>query len=282
MPPLDDPRELVALSTFDPRPGGENCAHMPENALEEMKATDALVIIEEQHGGPESGGGTLADYPERPEHFGAEHGYRSEAVECLDQAKAFFDRFIPFRDAGRRFYAYVAFGSEAPPTIREQAWTILDRLEVDTRRTSFRLKHDGVAIEVPAGWDGRVMFLNPSGSSAILQVANFELPEHPGFNPPPELPPGEEDPIKAMSGGDVLITLVEGSGGEAGSSPPIIRPADFLPSGPRIPRGHAVAERAFCWHGGCFEVTVDFARAPADPGLIERVNEVLASVSVTR
>ena len=66
-----------------------------------------------------------------PGQFGPSNGYPSEAVDCLDEPKEFFDRFIPFRDSGRRFYAYIAFGSETPPAIRTQAWTILDRLEIE-------------------------------------------------------------------------------------------------------------------------------------------------------
>ncbi|MGH3012065.1 MAG: hypothetical protein ACRDMY_09535 [Gaiellaceae bacterium] len=131
LPGLSDPRELVALSTFDARPGGENCAHMPENAIADMGPTEALIVIEERLGGP-TGSSTLADYPERPGHFGASNGYPSEAVDCLDRPKEFFDRFIPFRDSGRRFYAYVAFGSETSPAIRSQAWKILDRLEIES------------------------------------------------------------------------------------------------------------------------------------------------------
>ncbi len=132
MPGLADPRELVSLGTFDPPPGGENCAHMPENAIEKMTPADSVIVIEERVGDPEDGSGTLADYPERPEHFGPDDGYRSEAVDCLDEPKAFFDRFIPFRDSGRRFYAYIALGSDVPPAVREEAWTILDRLEIET------------------------------------------------------------------------------------------------------------------------------------------------------
>ena len=48
MPMLADPRELVALGTSELRPGGENCAHMPENAVEEMGPTDAFVVVEER------------------------------------------------------------------------------------------------------------------------------------------------------------------------------------------------------------------------------------------
>jgi len=152
-------------------------------------------------------------------------------------------------------------------------------VRVDLRASGNRLEHDGFAIDVPAGWDGRVFSLAPSGSRALLQVANFELPDQEGLEPPPELPPGEEDPIKAMSGDDVLITLSGGRRGPGESTPPSIRPSDFLPPGPQIPRGHTVAEHSFCWNGACVEVTVDFARSPPDPDLIESVNQVLASVS---
>jgi hypothetical protein len=131
MPGLVDPRELVALSTFDARRGGENCAHMPENAIEDMGPADALVVVEERLA--ESEGGTPSDYPPRPGHFGSGEGYPSEAVDCLDRRKEFLDRFIPFSDVGRHFYAYVAFGPETPSAVRTEAWAILDRLEIAPR-----------------------------------------------------------------------------------------------------------------------------------------------------
>jgi hypothetical protein len=132
MPTLADPRELVAVSTFDARRGGDNCAHMPENAIEGMGPTDALVVLEERLAHFEVGSAP-ADYPARPERFGPANGYPSEAVDCLDRPKEFFDRFIPFRDSGRRFYAYIAFGTETPPATRAEAWSILDQLEIETR-----------------------------------------------------------------------------------------------------------------------------------------------------
>jgi hypothetical protein len=132
MPHLGDPKELIALSTFTARPGGQNCGHMPENALEDMSPADALVVVEERLGDYE-GAGTPEDYPGRPARFGPTDGYRSEAVDCLDHRKVFFDRLIPFSDSGRRFYAYVALGSEAPAGVEAQAWAILDQLEIGTR-----------------------------------------------------------------------------------------------------------------------------------------------------
>ena len=132
LPGLVDPKELVSLSTFPARPGGESCVHLPENAIEDMGPTDALVVIQERLGGPEDGTVAAGDYPRRPAQFGPGIGYPSEAVDCLDQRKAFFDRYIPFSDSGRRFYAYVALGAENPTEVSGQAWTILDRLEVGT------------------------------------------------------------------------------------------------------------------------------------------------------
>jgi hypothetical protein len=132
MPNLADPKELVALGTFELPPGGDNCAHMPENAVEEMSPADGLIVLEERLLDGEDGSGTFEGYPERPEHFGPGSGYPSEAVDCLDRPKAFFDRFIAFRDSDRRFYAYVALGRQVTPGIRDQAWAILDRLEIET------------------------------------------------------------------------------------------------------------------------------------------------------
>ncbi len=101
-----------------------------------MGAGDALIVVQERVGDLEGSEATLRDYPERPEHFGPSNGYRSEAAECLDRRKAFFDRFIPFSESGRRFYAYVAFGADTPSAIRTQTWTILDRLDVKTAADS--------------------------------------------------------------------------------------------------------------------------------------------------
>jgi hypothetical protein len=130
MPRLADPREVAALGTFDLRPGRRSCAHLPGNAIEQLKPTDGLIVIVERS--RRDDGETSADYPRRPVHFSPDDGYASEAADCLDQPKAFFDRLIPFWDSGRRFYAYIALGEEASRTIREEAWAILDRLEIGT------------------------------------------------------------------------------------------------------------------------------------------------------
>jgi hypothetical protein len=83
------------------------------------------------------------------------------------------------------------------------------------------LARSGVSIDVPDGWDGRILFTDAAGAGRLLlQVANFELPANEGFEPPQELPPGEKDPIKGMGAGDVLVIVSTGEpDGEAGPAP---------------------------------------------------------------
>jgi hypothetical protein len=106
----------------------------------------------------------------------------------------------------------------------------------------------GVSIAVPPGWDGRVLFRDPSGLGPIFQVANFELPANEGFEPPEELPPGEEDPIKAMGPGDVLVVAITGPvNGKPAPERLSFDDLQLLPyDAPRVPRGWALAEGTFC------------------------------------
>jgi hypothetical protein len=145
------------------------------------------------------------------------------------------------------------------------------------------LSHGGIAIDVPDGWDGRVLFLDPQGTRGLLQVANFELPPNEGFESSVELPEGERDSIKAMTNGDVLIAVMEaGRGAAPGSLPVSIRASDFLPHGsPEIPRGHALARRAVCLQEGCVRIEVDFGSAP-DQIALGDVGRVLSTLRVVR
>jgi hypothetical protein len=139
-----------------------------------------------------------------------------------------------------------------------------------------RLEHDGVSVELPKGWQGRVI---PPG---VLQTANFE------FVPVDvELPPGEEDPIKAMTAQQALVAILP-CGIVSIEEPP--RPAPerislddltFLPRGhPRVPRGHDFAYGSFDFSGRCLRVEADFGGAPPGPKLKDTANAVLGSLSV--
>lgn len=143
-----------------------------------------------------------------------------------------------------------------------------------------RLEHDGVSIELPNGWKGRVLRLDYP--SAVLQAANFEF-----VSVGVELPPGEEDPIKAMTAQDALVAILP-CGIVSFEEPP--RPAPervsldnltFLPTGhPRVPRRHAFAHGSFDFSGRCLRVEADFGGAPPRRKLKDAVNAILASVSV--
>jgi len=124
LPALADPKAVLALATFAAPPGGERCAHLPENALEAMGERDALVVLMERSGN--------SGYPPRPERFGPERGYRTEAVECLERPKAFDDWLIEFEDSSRHFLAYVGIGSSASKETRDQVWAILDSLVIES------------------------------------------------------------------------------------------------------------------------------------------------------
>jgi hypothetical protein len=143
-----------------------------------------------------------------------------------------------------------------------------------------RLEHDGVSIELPNGWQGRVVLLDYP--SAELQAGNFEF-----VRAGVESPPGEEDPIKAMAAQHALVTILP-CGMVSFEEPP--RPAPeqvslddltFLPRGhPRVPRGHDFAYGSFDFFGRCIRVEADFGGSTSGPKLKDAVNAVLGSLSV--
>ena len=141
------------------------------------------------------------------------------------------------------------------------------------------LERNGISIAVPGGWDGRVLFREPTGTTgAVFQVASFELPAQEGLEPPPRGP----DRIKEMRDGDVLITmLTDEAEGRPVDGAPRLADLTFLPRGaPRIPHGHALAEGSVCLATRCLAISVDFGAAAPDPALLEHVDGVLRSLAV--
>lgn len=124
-PLLTDPREIVSVGTHDLRPGGERCAHLPVNALEDLGPTDAFLTVQER-AQPH-----LADYPPRPIHFelGAPDE-RFDGVNCVRSA-SILQWWLPFRDGDRAFYALVVLGKSASEDTRRQMLQTLDSFRVD-------------------------------------------------------------------------------------------------------------------------------------------------------
>jgi hypothetical protein len=204
--------------------------------------------------------------------------YPPPAIECFDGPGG----TVQFVDHGRVFGAYLLVGKRAPQGLVEEALSVLNTLKVESRPAARRLTRNGVSITVPTGWDGRIMFRDPAGSwGVIFQVANFQLPPNEGFEPPHELPLGQEDPIKAMEAGDVLVTVSSDEAmGEPTPETLTLDELRFLPkAAPRVPRGHTLAEGSFCYPERCVRIEVDFG-GRAEPALSTRVNEVLASLAV--
>jgi hypothetical protein len=147
--------------------------------------------------------------------------------------------------------------------------------------TGQRLERNGISLVVPDRWDGRVLFRESSGRHGVIfQVANFTLPPNAGLEPPRAAPLGAEDPIKAMSAGDVLVTLTDGVGG--GARPPRpITVAQLTPvAGPRVPHGHSLASGSFCFADRCVHVEAEFGSVSARPIDVDAVDAVLASLTL--
>lgn len=126
-PNLTDPREVLAVGTYPLRYRESECAHMPGSALQDMGPADALVTVQERGTDP---GSRWPDFPPRPARFGPELGGASEASACAPGTR-FTDHWFGFSDGNRHFHVLVAFGPQASPTVRAQAWAILDRLQID-------------------------------------------------------------------------------------------------------------------------------------------------------
>jgi hypothetical protein len=184
---------------------------------------------------------------ERPSSFTRETLSLSPppVIECFDGPGG----SVQFVEHGRVFGAYLLIGKQAPDGLVEEALAVLNTLQVKSPVAAARhLARNGVSIAVPTGWHGRMLFRDAAGSwGVIFQVANFRLPPNEGLEPPRELPPGQEDPIKAMNDGDVLITVASDEAtGEPAPETITLDRLRFLPYGaPRVPRGHRIADGSY-------------------------------------
>jgi hypothetical protein len=125
---LEDPREVLSVGTFPLRYREVDCPHMPSSALEDLGPDDALVTLLERGADPHS---TWPDFPPRPAHFGPTPGdTNSDAPACVPGAH-FVSHWFRFTDSGRHFHVLVAFGTSASPDTKQEAWSILDGLNVD-------------------------------------------------------------------------------------------------------------------------------------------------------
>lgn len=130
-PWLSSPVEILSLGTFpletsnDPEAGLRLFdAPVAPEALADLTEGDVFVSVQES--GVHFVGAELT----RPDHFGplgcedAIFGCRAENWNNVP----FRAWWIPFEDAGRQFYLFVAIGNGATPELEQQAWNIADSL----------------------------------------------------------------------------------------------------------------------------------------------------------
>jgi hypothetical protein len=132
-----------------------------------------------------------------------------------------------------------------------------------------RLTGGGVRMLLPGGWHGRT---SSEGGLRILQAANFVATQDRG-----------EDPIKAMTRGQVVVTLSTGTRccpGTPVSASPAIGASDFVHGG-RVPAGQARALTAVRKHGEILYIEALFGARPPAPSLLRQTNQLLASLAET-
>lgn len=121
-PNLSDPLELLALGTYELRPGGDRCSHQPVNAIEDLGPSDALIVIFER-APPYAEGG----YPPRqgpPELAGGTGRFCVPGTNRLDG-------WFSFGENGRAFYALIALGENASEKTRAQLFTTYESIAID-------------------------------------------------------------------------------------------------------------------------------------------------------
>jgi hypothetical protein len=104
------------------------CNHVPDGALRAMGPRDGFVTVLERGRGARG-----TEFLPRPRRFAAFAGpdRRGDTTVCAHDTSDRLEFWMPFRDAGRRFYALAVLGRDAPPEVRAQAFGILDRLRFD-------------------------------------------------------------------------------------------------------------------------------------------------------
>jgi len=121
-PQLSDPVELLALGTYELRPGGDRCAHQPVNAVEDLGPRDALIVIFER-AQPYAQSG----YPPRQ---GSPELARGTGRFCVSGTNR-LDSWLSFGESGRAFYALLALGENASEETRTQLLAVYESIVFD-------------------------------------------------------------------------------------------------------------------------------------------------------
>jgi len=148
------------------------------------------------------------------------------------------------------------------------------------------LEAEGTSFLLPEGWDGRADSL-PGYTHRIFQAATFALPR---------LVIIEATDARSQIGpGDVLIVLEEFTAlcpscpSESSGLPVVLGQEDFedptrvpewLPPLADVPKDHTLARRIFNIGPRYFDLRVEFGTAPVTQEALDKVNTVLASLTI--
>lgn len=126
IPEVTNPREILVVSTFALDASREQCGPFYDHVLDQMGPGGGLVAVQERLGHAVAG---PRAFPARPAQFRLPLR-NPEPRGCGDRRERTPVRawWIPFRAAGRSFYAQVAIGPRAPGSLRRDARGLLDSL----------------------------------------------------------------------------------------------------------------------------------------------------------
>lgn len=123
---VSDPREVLAVGTFELRYRAGNCDPFAGQAQQDAVPDGVFILLQESAPyAPEPG---PRQFEPRPPHFGPDFGDRG-AADCSRGAAE--RQWMPFRDGGRYFFAMLVAGENAPRERIEEAYGVLDSLAVD-------------------------------------------------------------------------------------------------------------------------------------------------------
>lgn len=133
---VTNPREILVASTFSLDSSGEPCGPFYDHVLGQMGRREGLVAVQERFGHSVAG---PPEFPPRPKRFRLPIR-RPEPRGCgrNRDRRLVRDWWIPFRDAGRDFYAQVAIGLTAPGQVRRDALRLLESLRFKRRGVASR------------------------------------------------------------------------------------------------------------------------------------------------
>lgn len=114
------------LATYDLRPGGGECAHMPVNALRDLGADDTLISIFAAGANAISGASQWPETGFNDALFPAVD--RTDAHECADRPELEI-HWGNWTIDGQGLWALVAFGADVTDQQRQQTWSVLSSLE---------------------------------------------------------------------------------------------------------------------------------------------------------